>query len=32
MEQEIEKLQIFSSTEIPEFGNEDELEGVVDDE
>lgn len=32
MEEEIEKLNIISSTEIPEYGNEDQLEGVVDDE
>ena len=32
MEEEIEKVQIISSTEIPEFGNEDQLEGGVDDE
>lgn len=32
MEQEIEKLEIVSSTEIPELGNEDTLEGVVEDE
>ena len=27
MEEEIKELQIFSSTDIPEFGNEDQLEG-----
>lgn len=32
MEEEIEKIETFSSLEIPEFGNEDNLEGVVDDE
>lgn len=32
MEEEIEKLEIISSTEIPELGNENELEGVVEDE
>ena len=32
MEEEIEKLEIVSTTEIPEFGNEEELEGAVADE
>lgn len=32
MEEEIEKVQVISSTEIPEYGNEEQLEGVVDDE
>jgi hypothetical protein len=32
MEQEIDKIQIISSTEIPEYGNEDQLEGGVADE
>lgn len=32
MEEEIEKLEIISSTEIPEYGNEEELEGAVVDE
>lgn len=29
MEEEIEKLNIVSSTSIPEFGNEEELEGAL---
>lgn len=32
MEEEIEKLEIVSTTEIPEYGNEEELEGAVVDE
>ena len=32
MEEEMEELEIVSTTEIPEFGNEDELEGAVVDE
>ena len=32
MEEEIEKLAIVSSTDIPEYGNEEELEGAVVDE
>ena len=32
MEQEIDKIQIISSTQIPEYGNEDQLEGGVADE
>ena len=32
MEEEIEKLEVISTTEIPEFGNEEGLEGVVIDE
>lgn len=32
MEEEIEKLEIVSSTEIPEYGNESDLEGAVEDE
>lgn len=29
MEEEIEKIETISTTEIPEFGNEEELEGAV---
>lgn len=32
MEEEIEKLNIVSSTSIPEFGNEEETEGAIIDE
>ena len=32
MEEQIEKVQIISSIEIPEYGNEDQLEGGVDNE
>jgi len=32
MEEEIDKLEIISTTEIPEYGNEEELEGAVVDE
>ena len=32
MEEEIKNLNIISSIQIPEFGNEDQLEGGVDDE
>ena len=32
MEEEIEKLEVISTTEIPEYGNEEELEGAVVDE
>ncbi len=32
MEEEIKKIEIVSTTEIPEYGNEEQLEGVVEDE
>lgn len=32
MEEEIKKLEIVSTTEIPEYGNEEQLEGGVEDE
>lgn len=32
MEEEIEKIEIISTTEIPEELNEEEMEGVVEDE
>ncbi len=32
MEEEIEKLEVISTTEIPEYGNEEQLEGAVVDE
>lgn len=32
MEEEIENLEIISTTEIPEYGNEEQLEGAVADE
>ena len=32
MEEEIDKLEIISTTEIPDYGNEEELEGAVEDE
>lgn len=32
MEEEIKKLEIVSTTEIPAYGNEEQLEGGVEDE